>query len=336
MSVLVTYSHSSRFAHTQYSLSNLASYKIHESIIVTITYDAMKRLCHCFLMFLWAPAISRGFYFLTATRKAMTTTRHDDAANVQDFGIRDDKWQERSNRWVVVVDDEQSIRQAVGNFLSDQGYQVTACADAPTALVVIKSKRKINKESVDTIRPPDAIVTDIRMPDMDGLQLLKEVRADEVLVGVPVILLTAKGMANDRIAGYKAGADVYLPKPFDPDELLSIIDNCILRHDTLNGENVLVDDLRRELDEIKYLLLEKGGGGVGNGWVEATNVFLTPDERKVLELLCQGLTTKEIASATFLSTRRVEQLLTTMFRKTEVNNRTELVRWAVATGNVQL
>lgn len=258
------------------------------------------------------------------------------ADDVQDFGMRDEDWQERSNRWVVVVDDEQSIRQAVGNYLSDQGYQVTACADAKTALQVVRSKRKFNQEGVEMIRPPDAIVTDIRMPEMDGLELLKQVRADEVLVGVPVILLTAKGLAMDRIAGYKAGADVYLSKPFDPDELLSIIDNCILRHDTLNGEGVLVDDLRRDLDEIKYLLLDKGGGGVGNGWVEATNVFLTPDERKVLEFLCQGLTTKEIAASTFLSTRRVEQLLTTMFRKTELSNRTELVRWAVATGNVQL
>lgn len=270
----------------------------------------------------------------------MTTCSHLLAANqdsdVQDFGMRDEKWQERSNRWVVVVDDEAAIRQAVGNFLSDQGYQVTACEHAKTALNVVRSKRRINKDGVETVRPPDAIVTDIRMPEMDGLEFLQQVRSDDVLVGVPVILLTAKGNADDRVAGYKAGADCYLTKPFDPDELLSIIDNCILRHDTLSGENVLVDDLRRDLDEIKYLLLEKGGGGVGNGWVEATSVFLTPDERKVLELLCQGLTTKEIAGATFLSTRRVEQLLTTMYRKTEVSNRTELVRWAVATGNVQL
>lgn len=268
------------------------------------------------------------------TSRPLSTGNNDNS--VEDFGIRDEQWQERSNRWVVVVDDEHAIRQAVGNYLSDQGYQVTACADASTALNVVRSKRQVNKEGTEMIRPPDVIVADIRMPDMDGLELLKEVRTDELLAGVPVILLTAKGMAQDRIAGYKAGADSYLTKPFDPEELLSIIDNCILRHDTLNGENVQVEDLRRDLDEIKYLLLEKGGGGIGNGWVEATSVFLTPDERRVLELLCQGLTTKEIASATYLSTRRIEQLLTTMFRKTEVSNRTELVRWAVATGNIQL
>lgn len=257
-------------------------------------------------------------------------------ARVEDFGMRDQKWHERSNRWVVIVDDEQSIRKAVGNYLSDQGYQVTACADARAALNTFKSKRTINKEGVETIRPPDVVVSDIRMPDMDGLLLLQELRSDELLVGVPVILLTAKGMTQDRIAGYRAGADAYLPKPFDPEELLAMVDHLILRHETLNGENVEVEDLRRDLDEIKYLLLEKGGAGVGNGWVEATSVFLTPAEREVLELLCQGLTTKEIAAEAFLSTRRVEQLLTTMFRKTKVSNRTELVRWAVATGNVQI
>jgi DNA-binding NarL/FixJ family response regulator len=143
-------------------------------------------------------------------------------------------------------------------------------------------------------------------------------------------------MTQDRIAGYNAGADAYLPKPFDPDELVAIVDGVIERHETLNGANVQVDDLKRDLDEIKYLLLEKGGGGVGNGWVEQTNIFLAPDEREILELLCQGLMTKEIAARTYLSTRRVEQLLTRMFRKTGVKNRTELVRWAVATGNVQL
>ena len=285
------------------------------------------------------PSHQRPSLWTTSLAKIVIVVVHNNKNEnngVEDFGIRDETWQERSNRWVVVVDDERAIRQAVGKYLSDQGYQVTACADAATALTVFRSKRQINKEGMETIRPPDAVVTDIRMSEMNGLELLQEVRRDELLVGVPVILLTAKTMANDRIAGYNAGADSYLTKPFDPEELLSIIDNCILRHDTLNGEKVQVDDLRRDLDEIKYLLLEKGGGGVGNGWVEATSVFLTPDERQVLELLCQGLTTKEIASATFLSTRRVEQLLTTMFRKTKVNNRTELVRWAVATGNVQL
>ena len=117
---------------------------------------------------------------------------------------------------------------------------------------------------------------------------------------------------------------------------MTIIDNAISRHEILNGGRVGTDDLKRELDEIKYLLLERGGGGVGGGWVEATNVFLTPDERDVLKLICKGLMNKEVANEIFISTRRVEQHLTSMFRKTQCSNRTELVRWAISTGNVKI
>jgi DNA-binding NarL/FixJ family response regulator len=254
----------------------------------------------------------------------MAVGSSDDTGSVQEFGShqRDPMWQERAKRWIIIVDDEEPIRQAVGQLLFDRGYQVTACADGPTAL--------------KPAALPDVLVCDIRMPGMDGLEVLKEVRSDSELVGVPVILLTAKGLTQDRIAGFDAGADAYLPKPFDPDELVTVIDNIIERRETLKADKVGVDDLKRDLDEIKYLLLEKGGGGVGNGWVQASNVFLAPDEREILELLCQGLMTKEIAGKTFLSTRRVEQLLTGMFKKADVKNRTELVRWAVASGRYQM
>jgi len=182
------------------------------------------------------------------------------------------------------------------------------------------------------------------MPVMDGLELLRTIRSDKentVVSNIPVVLLTAKGVTQDRIAGYDAGADAYLSKPFSPEELVAIVDNVIQRAQNLNAENeelhkaVSVGDLKRDVDEIKNLLLHKGGGGIGNGWVAQTNIFLSKDERAVLDLLSRGLMTKEIAVKTHLSTRRIEQLLTGMFRKTGVKNRTELVRWAVSTGNVE-
>ena len=256
--------------------------------------------------------------------------------DVEEFGRgqpRDEQWHRRSKQWVVLVDDEESIRKSVGQFLFGAGYQVTACADADTALRVCRSSRA-DDESSSSSSVPDAIVSDIRMPGRDGLALLSDIRSDELLVEVPVVLLTAKGLTEDRIAGFQAGADAYLPKPFDPEELLTVIDNSIQRHEALSGGSVGVDDLKRDLDEIKFLLLEKGGGGVGGGWVEAeaTNVYLAPAEREVLELLCKGLMNKEIAEELFISTRRVEQHLTSMYRKTGKSNRTELVRWAVSTG----
>ncbi|OEU13065.1 CheY-like protein [Fragilariopsis cylindrus CCMP1102] len=230
----------------------------------------------------------------------------------------------RANSWILLVDDEEPIRRAVGQFFHDKGYQVTTSADGAAAFQLAMSKKIIDNTTGEMIhRFPDCIVSDIRMPVMDGLELLHKIRNDDLLSMIPVVLLTAKGLTQDRIAGYDSGADAYLSKPFSPEELVAIVDNIILRSDNLNVEN-----------EIKNLLLNKGGGGIGNGWVEQTNIFLSKDERIILELLSRGLMTKEIAAETHLSSRRVEQLLTEMFRKTEVKNRTQLVRWAVSTGNV--
>jgi DNA-binding NarL/FixJ family response regulator len=252
------------------------------------------------------------------------------AGGIQEFGL-DPLLQKRSKKWVLLVDDEESIRQAVGQFLFDKGYQVTVCPDARSALKTAKTR------VVDGYpQHPDLIISDVNMPEMDGIQFLETIRTDERLVSVPVVLLTAKGTTRDRIRGYKAGADAYLPKPFDPEELLSICDNVISRFEVLNGDSIQVDDLQNDLDVIKKLLLEQGGRGVGNGWVEATNVFLAPDERKLLELVSQGLTNTQVGEGLSLSGRRVGELLAAMYKKTGVNNRTELVRWAVSTGNVTL
>ncbi|VEU39019.1 unnamed protein product [Pseudo-nitzschia multistriata] len=245
----------------------------------------------------------------------------------------------RENSWILLVDDEDPIRRAVGQFLLDKGYKVTTCADGRAALQLALSKRK---EGIGPV--PDCIISDIRMPGMDGLELLGSVRNNaehSVLSHVPVVLLTARANVQDRIAGYDAGADAYLTKPFSPEELVAIVDNVIERSEDISIEReelhktVGIEDLKKDLAEIKDLLLNKGGCGIGNGWVQQTNVFLSKDERNVLDLLSRGLITKEIAANTHLSPRRIEQLLTGMFRKTGVKNRTELVRWGVSTGNVE-
>jgi len=173
--------------------------------------------------------------------------------SIDEFGTsRDPLWKKRSECWVVVVDDEEAIRQAIGQLLFDKGYQVTACGDGQTALNVALNKRTdSNGNKIDAI--PDCIVSDVRMPNMDGIALVKNIRSDDRLSEIPVVLVTAKGMTQDRIAGYDSGADAYLTKPFDPDELVAIVDNVIDRHEILNGERMSVDDLKQDLDEIKKL-----------------------------------------------------------------------------------
>jgi DNA-binding NarL/FixJ family response regulator len=307
----------------------------------------------------------------------------------------------------MLVDDEESIRTAVGQLLTKSGFgTVTTCSDGSEAFqqlvmridIVAGDDNGDSGSAHTTPSPsnnqkfiPDCLITDLRMPVMDGIELIRKIRrlpeldgdgiaaAEEEeqqvpsssnillqrLAQIPIVALTAKGLVQDRIDGYDAGVDAYLSKPFAPEELVVICDQALERYQSdmslpptnVNGNNmfpssnannnlrnpslaagtsadVQVAELKRDLDEIKGLLLEQGGGGIGNGYVERTGVFLTKDERQVLELLSDGLMTKEIASETHLSTRRIEQLLTRMFRKAGVSNRTELVRWAVSSGNV--
>jgi len=245
--------------------------------------------------------------------------------DVEEFKIRDDAFLERTKRWVVLVDDEESIRLAVGDYLYDQGYQVTACADAD-ALLEICATPKADGELPPV---PDVIVSDIRMPGKDGLELLSLLRADERLSRVPVVLLTAKSMTKDRIEGYKAGADAYLPKPFNPDELLSIIDNSIRRRSQMTGSNGKLVDLKSNMVNIKEILRRNG-----QKVVKATDVYLTPAEREVLELLCKGFTNGEIAQERGVSVIGVNRSISNLYLKTQTRTRTELVRFAIKHGFV--
>ena len=115
---------------------------------------------------------------------------------------------------LLVVDDDRRIRELLQKFLSGKGFRVTAAADADEA------RRKL--EGIEF----DLLVLDVMMPGENGISLtrsLREVRE------IPVILLTALAEAESRISGLEAGADDYLPKPFDPRELLLRIQNILKR-----------------------------------------------------------------------------------------------------------
>jgi DNA-binding NarL/FixJ family response regulator len=264
----------------------------------------------------------------------------------------------RANAWIVLVDDEESIRSAVSRLFASRGYQhVTTCQDGQQVLELLlepsEQRSSGGKEGHfpnPHRRVPDCIVSDIRMPNMDGMELLKRIRSDVSFQKIAVVLLTAKGLTQDRIAGYDSGADAYLAKPFQPEELLAIVETVIQRNavwddlaasaaaaaESQQSPTVIVEDLQQDLATIKDLLLKKGGAGIGNGFVDKdSNVFFSEVEQTVLELLAEGCMTKEIAAATHMSTRRIEQLLTQMFRKVNVKNRTELIKWAVSTGHVE-
>jgi DNA-binding NarL/FixJ family response regulator len=256
--------------------------------------------------------------------------------------INDNRFIERNKHWIVFVDDEEAIRLSVGDFLYDSGYQVTACSDAMAVVEVCRASIQLgfkgNSDTTTTTasgpipvnKLPSCIVSDIRMPGgPDGLELLQWIRSSDVIKRVPVVLLTAKGMTEDRIIGYKAGADAYLPKPFYPEELLSVIDTLILRRNQMTGTTGALLDIQQEMANVKLLLKQNA-----QSTVTQTDVYLTPAAREILEFVCEGYTNAEIAEKRGTSKNYVTKVMKRIYEETGTTTRTELLRWAIQTGYV--
>lgn len=115
---------------------------------------------------------------------------------------------------VLVVDDEESIVRLARHALGARGFNVDTAADGEEALAKARSAK------------PDVIVSDVMMPRLDGLALLRTLRADPAFALVPIILLTALSSTDDRLEGLRTGADDYLPKPFHIEELALRVANA--------------------------------------------------------------------------------------------------------------
>ncbi len=136
---------------------------------------------------------------------------------------------------VLVADDDRAIRESLARALTLEGYAVLTAADGGAALEVVSND------------DPDVLVLDVMMPGIDGLTVTRVLRAEGN--HVPMLMLTARTETSDRVAGLDAGADDYLPKPFELDELLARV-RALLRR-TRTGEMgpgpdeaLAVDDLR--------------------------------------------------------------------------------------------
>ncbi|WOO42265.1 response regulator transcription factor [Rubellicoccus peritrichatus] len=109
---------------------------------------------------------------------------------------------------VLVVDDEPDVTELLDYKLRQEGYSVSVINDP---LLIMGEARQFH---------PDLVVLDIMMPELNGIQICRMLRADPVMRNVPVIFLTARGEAEDRVKGFETGADDYISKPFDSRELL--------------------------------------------------------------------------------------------------------------------
>jgi two-component system response regulator MprA len=130
---------------------------------------------------------------------------------------------------ILVVDDDPKISSVLSRGLRFEGYTVRVAADGPEALRIAR------------IHPPDLLILDVMLPGMDGMEVCRRLRRG---TNVPILMLTARDAVPDRIAGLDSGADDYLVKPFDFDELLARV-RALLRRAYPHAEDLLaLADLR--------------------------------------------------------------------------------------------
>lgn len=221
---------------------------------------------------------------------------------------------------LLLVDDEPGVRISVKEYLQEVGgFDVQVASNANEALQMLEKQT------------PDLVISDIMMPLVDGYEFLKKLRDDPRFKNLPVIFLTARGMTTDRIKGYQAGVDAYLSKPFEPDELVAMVENLLGRR-TANNETTSsteLEQIAQQIAAIRAMLDQR------NGITQTPppiRIDFTPREQSVLDLVSEGLMNKEIARRLETSVRNVEKYVSRLFSKTGTNSRTELVRYALEHG----
>jgi DNA-binding response OmpR family regulator len=110
---------------------------------------------------------------------------------------------------IILIEDDQDINRLVTHYLTKEGYAMKSSQDGIRGLQLIKQEK------------PDLVILDLMLPEMDGLEVCKRLRADAKTSVLPIIVLTAKGEESDKIVGLELGADDYVTKPFSPKELVA-------------------------------------------------------------------------------------------------------------------
>lgn len=195
---------------------------------------------------------------------------------------------------LLVVDDDPGLLLAVSETLRSEGYDVMTARRGSEALVRVAEAL------------PDLIISDIRMPGMDGYQLVRNLRSAPHTRLVPIVFLTAKDETADRIVGFRSGADAYITKPFEPEELVAIVEGILQRVQRTHGD--LARLFGENEKEIEFQRDED----------------LTDAEWRVAETVARGLSNKEIARELNLSLRTVEGHISHILDKKNLSNRVEL------------
>jgi DNA-binding NarL/FixJ family response regulator len=204
---------------------------------------------------------------------------------------------------LLVVDDEPNLLFAVSACLRAEGYEVATARSGREALVRIAEAL------------PDLVISDIRMPGMDGYALAQQLRSSPRTDLIPLVFLTAKDETADRIEGLRSGVDAYLTKPFEPDELLAVVAN-------------ILDRVQRTHAEIARLV----GAQQESPKASASDDVLTEAEERVAAAVARGLANKEIAAEFGISVRTVENHISHILSKMNFSNRVDIARFIYERG----
>ncbi|WP_069791500.1 response regulator transcription factor [Cyanobacterium sp. IPPAS B-1200] len=205
--------------------------------------------------------------------------------------------QNSSPNKLLLIDDDPNLILLVKDYLEFNGYQVLIASQGREALSILERET------------PDLIICDVMMPEMDGYTFVEEIRQNTQWNQLPIIFLSAKTQTQDRIKGLNQGADVYLVKPFEPEELVAQVKSTLNYSQRLISSNAVGADTKR-------IQVPK-------------SVELTPTETRVVSLVSQGLSNREISIELGVSQRTIESHVSNMLNKTGLHNRTELSRWAI-------
>lgn len=203
---------------------------------------------------------------------------------------------------LLLVDDDPNLILLVRDYLEFRGYDVITAENGKQALEALEAEKD----------NPDMIICDVMMPEMDGYTLVEQVRENPKTNLIPFLFLSAKGHSADRVKGLNKGADVYMVKPFEPEELVAQVESS--------------------LKQASRLLAQKPPGLISSEPIfqnVPADVTLTPTELKVVQFVSQGMANREIAEEMNVSQRTVESHVSNMLGKTGLHNRTELARWAM-------
>jgi DNA-binding response OmpR family regulator len=211
---------------------------------------------------------------------------------------------------ILLVDDDANLLRVLNRYLTKQGYVVQAASSVQEALRLFE------------LEPPDLIVSDVNLPEVNGLEFCKQVRRRRRGELLPFIFLSGCGAIDDRLAGLRVGADDYLPKPFEPRELVARIE-------------AMLERARRTQAEMLRLLQEPSALNTVPQTRQATmrapevqNLPLSPAERRVFDEIVAGMTNRQIAEKHYLSIRTVQSHVASILRKLTLERRSEIIRFA--------